>query len=323
MKALRLGTRGSQLALAQSRLVERLLLERLGIGCETIIIRTLADQRSETPLSELGTKRVFVKELEDALLNGTIDVAVHSSKDLPALLPQGLDLGGALPREDPRDAFVVAESRGALRWTLEDLVRALGQTPRIGTSSLRRSTQLRRVWPSASFDPIRGNLDTRLRKLDRGEYDVLVLAVAGLNRLGAAHRVSLAVPVAVSVPAPGQGTVALEIRSGDEHTRALISQIGDEPAMTMLTAERAVVVTLEAGCQAPLGALAEVDGGDLTLTVVVASLDGERLIRREDRGSRSRPADLGVRVGQAMLAEGARELLDQAERFDAPVEEQP
>jgi hydroxymethylbilane synthase len=319
VNVIRLGTRGSQLALAQAHLVARQLLAH-GVRSETIVIRTTADQRAETPLAELGTKRVFVKELEDALAAGAIDVAVHSSKDLPARLPESLDLAAALAREDPRDAFIVSAAHAGREWTIESLVHAIGQTPRVGTSSLRRTAQLSRVWPSASFVPIRGNLDTRLRKLDHGEYDVLVLAVAGLNRLGSAHRVSLPLPVSMSIPAPGQGIVSLEIRLDDRATRALVSAVNDEAAMSALEAERAVVLTLEAGCHAPLGAFARPDGDALRLSAVVASVDGELALRHEATGPRDRPAELGVRVAEALLGEGARALLDEAERSAA---EQP
>jgi hydroxymethylbilane synthase len=322
VKVIRLGTRGSQLALVQARLVDQRLLAH-GVRSETIVIRTTADGRAETPLAELGTKRVFVKELEDALAAGTIDVAVHSSKDLPAALPEGLDLAAALPREDPRDALVLGAAHPGRDWTRESLARAIGQAPRIGTSSLRRIVQLRRLWPSASFVPIRGNLDTRLRKLDHGEYDVLVLAVAGLNRLGSTDRVSMPLPVSLSVPAPGQGIVSLEIRRDDESTRGLVSPVNDEAAMTALAAERAVVLRLAAGCRAPLGAFARADGDGLRLTAVVASVDGEVALRHEATGPRGRPADLGIRVAEALLGQGARALLDEAERSAQPASEPP
>jgi hydroxymethylbilane synthase len=294
-----------------------------GVASETSVISTSADVRAEIPVAALGTKRVFVKELEDALLAGTIDVAVHSSKDLTAGLPQGLDLAAALARDDPRDALVARGAVPERGWTFEGLVGAIGPSPRIGTSSVRRTAQLRRVWPSAAFTAIRGNLDTRLRKLDRGEYDVLVLAVAGLNRLGASERVSLALDIALSMPAPGQGIVSLEIRSDDRWTRERVSTINDDAALAALVAERAVVSALEAGCQAPLGALARPQGGDLSLTAVVLSPDGERRITREAVGPRHRAADLGNRVGAALLAAGARVLLDDAERFSSPVPDQP
>lgn len=322
MTILRLGTRGSQLALAQARTVEQ-QLARHGVRAETIVIRTTGDERAETPIAALGTKRVFVKELEDALFAGAIDAAVHSSKDLPALLPDGLALAAALPREDPRDALVVAASRAGGGWRVEELVRTLGPSPRIGTSSLRRIAQLRRVWPSASFLPVRGNLDTRLRKLDRGEYDVLVLAVAGLKRLGWGERVSMPLATSMSVPAPGQGIVSLEIRADDRMARELVSALDDDLAMAALVAERMVVATLEAGCQAPLGALASPHGGDLTLTAVVLSHDGEVAISDEATGPAARADDLGARVAQALLSRGARALLDEAARSAAPIPEQP
>jgi hydroxymethylbilane synthase len=322
VRPLRLGTRGSQLALVQARTIEHLLSAH-GVPADVVVIRTTADVRAETPLAALGTKRVFVKELEDALLAHTIDLAVHSSKDLPAMLPEGLDLGAALPREDPRDALIVGAGTRSAEWTMDSLVAAFGEAPRVGTSSIRRIAQLRRPWPSASFAPIRGNLDTRLRKLDGGEYDVLVLAMAGLKRLGAADRVSLPLPISMSVPAPGQGIVSLEIRTDDSRTRDIVRAISDEHAMAALVAERAVVSALNAGCQAPLGAYAAVRGDDLTLTALVASVDGALALKHEAVDTADRAAELGAKVAQALVERGARALLDDAERAAVPAPEQP
>ena len=201
-----------------------------GPPCRIVVIRTSGDRLQDAPLSEVGGKRLFVKEIEDALLRDEIDLAVHSSKDMPAVLPDGLVIAGVLPREDPRDAVVFPvrlkpdttaramsavhqPSAGAVA-TIDDLVAALGQSPSIGTGSVRRIAQLTRLFPGARFTPIRGNLDTRLRKLDEGAHDALVLAAAGLRRLGFANRISFALPAAACVPAPGQGIVAVEIRAG-------------------------------------------------------------------------------------------------------------
>ena len=208
MASLKLGTRGSQLALFQANTVAALLQSRAGVACDIVVIKTSGDRLAEAPLSEVGGKRLFVKEIEDALLDGRIDLAVHSSKDMPAVLPEGLALGAVLPREDARDAIVLpcagpSGRRARPRLTSTEVVRErLGPSPRIGTSSVRRTAQLMRLFPGARFDPIRGNLDTRLRKVDAGEYDALVLAAAGLIRLGHEDRISATLPPDACVPAP-------------------------------------------------------------------------------------------------------------------------
>src|SRR5438094_5602505 len=220
---LRLGTRGSQLALWQAHAVAARLQEASGLACRIIVIKTSGDSLQEAPLSEVGGKRLFVKEIEDALLRGDVDLAVHSSKDMPALLPDGLTIAAVLPREDPLDAVVLPRARtsasnenaNAAVATIDDLVAMLGRAPSIGTGSVRRIAQLTRLFPGARFTPIRGNLDTRLRTLDEGAHDALVLASAGLNRLGFGARVSMSLPGDACVPAPGQGIVAIEIRNGD------------------------------------------------------------------------------------------------------------
>ena len=251
MGTLKLGTRGSQLALYQANTTASLLKTHAGIDCDIVVIKTSGDRLAEAPLSEIGGKRLFVKEIEDSLLAGEIDLAVHSSKDLPAVLPPGLTLGAVLPR-DPRDAVVLPEGRKA---SSVDSVRALvAPAPRIGTSSVRRIAQLMTLFPNARFEPIRGNLDTRLRKLDSGDYDALVLAAAGLRRLQHAHRISTALSADVCVPAPGQGIIAIEIREDDQPTRELVRTITHATTAAALDAERAVVTRLGGGCQMPIGA---------------------------------------------------------------------
>src|SRR5688572_10667435 len=267
MATLKLGTRGSQLALFQANTVADLLRSHAGVSCEIVVIKTSGDRLAEAPLSDVGGKRLFVKEIEDALLDGRIDLAVHSSKDMPAVLPDGLALGAVLPRADARDAMVLPAPDPTM--PLEEIVRRLGQAPRIGTSSVRRTAQLMRLFPSARFDPIRGNLDTRLRKLDAGEYDVLVLAAAGLSRLGHNDRISAVLPPGTCVPAPGQGIIAVEVRGNDEKAASVVKTINDAAAAAALTAERAVVTRLGGGCQMPIGAYAAESGGALVLTAIV------------------------------------------------------
>jgi hydroxymethylbilane synthase len=315
MEELRLGTRGSPLALWQAQAVAARIVESGGPPCRVIVIKTSGDRLQEVPLSEAGGKRLFVKEIEDALLRREIDLAVHSSKDMPALLPEGLTIGGVLPREDPRDA-VVLPGPSALS-SIEDLILHLGQSPRIGTGSVRRVSQLTRLMPGANFAAIRGNLDSRLRKLDNGEYHALVVAAAGLRRLGFASRISLALPCAACIPAPGQGIVAIEIREDDDEARRTISLIDDPAASAAMNAERALVAALGGGCQTPIGALASlVNGTDLDLVATVVSLDGSRAVRGRARGPRHEAAAIGGRVGAQLLADGADEILADAKRSE-------
>ena len=277
--------------------------------CRIVIIKTTGDQLQDRPLSEVGGKRLFVKEIEDALLRNDVDLAVHSSKDMPALLPDGLSIAGVLPREDPLDA-VVLPAASAQPLTIESLVALLGPSPSIGTGSVRRVAQLLRVFPDARFANIRGNLDTRLRKLDTGDHQAIVLAAAGLRRLGFAARISLALPVDVCVPSPGQGIVAIETRDDDVETRACVARITDADAAAALEAERAVVEALGGGCQTPIGALAtSVGSSTIELVGAVASLDGSRVIRATARAEREDAAELGLRVGHELIAKGAGEIL--------------
>ena len=315
---LRLGTRGSQLALYQANTVSRLITEAGGPACELVIIRTSGDRLQDRPLSEVGGKRLFVKEIEDALLRGEVDLAVHSSKDMPALLPDGLEIAGVLEREDPRDAVVLPASKAVSVETLEALVGALGQSPSIGTASVRRVALLKRLIPSATFHPMRGNLDTRLRKLDEGAHDALMLAAAGLRRLGFGARISLALPVSACIPAPGQGIIAIEIRSGDRAVQRAVETITDRTTAQALDAERGVVEALGGGCQTPIGAVATPLGDDqFELMAAVIALDGSRLMRTVVHGPRSAARALGVRAAQELLAQGAGNLLEEARRVQA------
>jgi len=308
--ALKLGTRGSQLALFQAHAVAGLLRSNAGIDCDITVIKTSGDRLAEVPLSEIGGKRLFVKEIEDALLAGTIDLAVHSSKDMPAIPPPGLDLGGVLPREDARDAVVLPTgAKLQAPAALEDIVRHLGRAPRFGTSSVRRVAQLTRVFPGARFEPIRGNLGTRLEKLDAGTFDAIVLAAAGLIRLGYGSRLSTALPTDACVPAPGQGIIAIEIRGDDDATRAAIAKIADPIAAAALTAERVVVTRLGGGCQMPIGAYAVVSGGELTLTAVVLSLDGTRTARADTHGPATEATMVGTKAAEELLKQGAADIL--------------
>jgi hydroxymethylbilane synthase len=315
---LRIGTRGSELALYQANAVAQQLRAKAHVDCDIVVIRTSGDRLAEAPLTQIGGKRLFVKEIEDALLAGEVDLAVHSSKDMPAVLPDGLAIAAVLPREDPRDAAVLPG--GTVDLPFEELVSHLGERPRIGTSSVRRIAQLTRLFPGASFLPIRGNLGTRLRKLDDGQYDALVLASAGLIRLDQRARISTVLPATACVPAPGQGIIAIEIRSGDDRVATLLGAIDDARARAALDAERAVVSTLGGGCQMPIGAHAAIANGEMTLVAVVLALDGAQAIRTESRGSMTEALALGRTAAEDLLAQGADTVLDAVRRAHAAVE---
>ena len=307
MTTLRLGTRGSALALVQARTVAALLQQRTGADCEIVIIKTSGDRMADARLSEIGGKGLFVKEIEEALLAGTIDLAVHSSKDMPAQIPDGLEVCATLPREDPRDALVLPAPAASLPF--DEAVRRLGASPRVGTSSVRRVAQLTARLPHAQFVPFRGNLDTRLRKLDQGDVDGIVLAAAGLRRLEQADRISAFVPADACVPAPGQGIVAVEIRTNDTATAGLVARIGDQDALDALHAERAVVATLGGGCQMPIGAHATITGDTITLAGVVIAPDGSRAVRATAEGPRANAAAIGRQAAERLLAGGADDIL--------------
>ena len=311
---LRIGTRGSQLALWQARTVAT-SLETIDVPAELVIIKTSGDRLQEAPLSDAGGKRLFVKEIEDALLADEVDIAVHSAKDMSASLPDGLDIAATLPREDARDVLVLASgsARGDAAAVLAYL--ASGR-PRIGTSSVRRTAQLAPRLAGAVFAPIRGNVDTRLRKLDAGEYDALVLAAAGLRRLGFGDRISATLPAEVCIPAPGQGIIAIEIRAGDDRTRDALRGIHDPAAAVALDAERAVVNALGGGCQLPLGALARMRGDTVDLDAVVCSPDGTRALRAHGTGPAADAAALGKAVAAQLTSQGARAILDALKEGD-------
>ena len=296
---LTIGSRGSQLALWQAEHVRDLLAAR-GTEASIEVIRTTGDNITGVSLSQLGkqtsTKGLFTKELEDALLDGRIDLAVHSLKDMPTELPDGLQLGAVPgPREDVRDALI------GCAW------KDLKQGARVGTSALRRQAQLHAARPDLAIEPIRGNVDTRLRKLDEGQYDAIVLASAGLRRLGWADRITEAFDPAFMCPAVGQGALAIETRAGDERLFVL----DDLTVRSAVTAERALLRALGGGCQVPVGAYAEAAGDQLRLRAVVISPDGQTVLREELPGAFMYAEVIGQEVAQALLAKGAQRILDQ------------
>jgi len=305
MSALRIGTRGSPLALWQARTVAS-LLEARGATTEIVTYKTSGDRLQDAPLTEVGTKGLFVKELEDALLSGAVDLAVHSAKDMSVTLPDGLTVAAVLPREDPRDALVLPKGRTTV--DLASAIEALGGTPSIGTGSIRRSAQLRALVPHARFGAVRGNVDTRLRKLDAGEFDALVLAVAGLKRLGHAERITLALDVRHCIPAPCQGIIAIETR---EDEPVGVRQMSDPLAWASFRAEQALIAALGGGCQLPLGAVATPRGPALEMEAIVVSPDGGRRVRGTAVGDAGRPEEVGRQLADALARDGAVAILDE------------
>jgi len=307
-RSVRIGTRGSPLALWQAKTVAELLRER-GCAVELTIIKTAGDRLQENPHEASTGKGVFVKEIEEALLSRSIDIAVHSAKDMSAALPDGLSIAAVLAREDPRDALVLRDAPVGM--TLASALGRIRSAPTIGTSSVRRAAQLTGIVGGARFAPIRGNVDTRLRKLDAGEYDAIVLAVAGMKRLGFGARVTAPIPIEQCVPAPGQGIVAIEVRADDDELRRVLATIGDASAAASFEAERTLVAALGGGCQLPLGGIAIHDGAELAMQAVVTSADGMRVIKRTGRASFARPAELGRMVADALAKAGAIGILNE------------
>src|SRR5271170_2169874 len=298
MSKLRIGSRGSQLALWQANHISALLRER-GHEVEIQIIHTTGDKITDVALAMVGTKGMFTKEIEEALAVGRVDLAVHSLKDLPTELPPGFDIAAITEREDPRDAFC---SRRYSR--IEDLP----QGARVGTSSLRRQAQLKAIRPDLDIRPLRGNVDTRLRKLEQGEYDAIILAAAGLNRLGKTELIKQIIPAEVMCPAAGQGALAIEIREGDAATRELLKFLDDSAARAATTCERALLNRLGGGCQVPIGALAEMRNGKLHLEAIVADPDGSTVLRESRDGDE--PETLGIEVGNTLLSRGGDKILE-------------
>ena len=318
MKVLRIGTRGSPLALWQARAVQSALAAAEGPPTEIVTIRTTGDRLANAVLTEVGGKAVFVKEIEEALLGQTIDLAVHSAKDLPSVLPDGLGIAAVLPRADPRDALVARPSEAGDKATAASVLSRRPAAPRVGTGSVRRVAQLARRYAEARFEPIRGNVETRLRKLDDGAYDVLVLAAAGLDRLGLGDRIAVRLPLDECVPAPGQGIVAIETRDRDEETQAALAVIDHTTTRAALQAERAVLATLGGDCHVPIGAVSTTIGEDIVVDAIVASTDGKTLLARQRRGPRPDSEHVGRQVARDLIEDGALAVIESGRPSDAP-----
>jgi len=302
-KEIKIGTRASLLAVTQSTWVkEQIEKHHPGTTVELIKITTKGDKILDVPLAKVGGKGLFVKELEDALLDGRTDLAVHSMKDVPTDLPDGLHLGIVTERENPRDAFISNKYSDVLD---------LPQGATVGTSSLRRKSQLASLRPDLIIEDLRGNLDTRLRKLDEGQYDAIILAAAGLNRLGMADRItSLFSPVQM-LPAIGQGALGIELRKDDVELLEGISFLDHAITATAVAAERSFLLRLEGGCQVPIGAFATADEKSVTLTGLIASVDGREILKDQATGPAEKAAEIGTELAEKLLEMGGRRILDE------------
>jgi hydroxymethylbilane synthase len=311
MPRLRIGSRGSQLALWQANHIAD-LLRRRGHEIEIEIIKTTGDKITDVALAKVGTKGMFTKEIEDALAAGRVDLAVHSLKDLPTEIPPGFEIAAVTKRDDPRDVFCSHKHA-----TIE----ALPKAALIGTSSLRRQAQLKALRPDLNIHPLRGNVDTRLAKLGAGEYDAVILAAAGLRRLGKTESIKQFISPGVMCPAPGQGALAIEARAGDAAVLQLLRFLDDSAARATTTCERALLGRLGGGCQVPIGALAEMRGSRLYLQAVVASPDGSQVLRESADGED--PIQLGKLVGDALLRRGGKAILETVYGQEMPTPQPP
>ena len=292
---LTIGSRGSKLALWQANWVKA-RLEELGHECRLEIITTSGDKFQSGPLKDVGNKGLFTKEIEEALLEGRVDLAVHSLKDMPTALPPGLQIAATPEREDPRDAIIGSTLTG------------LKKGASIGTGSLRRVAQLRAYRADLRLEPVRGNVDTRLRKLDEKQFDAIVLAVSGLKRLGWEGRIAERIPVDIMCPAVGQGSLAIETRNSGTAVD-IVAKLNHAATNAAVSAERAVLAKLGGGCQVPVGGHATVENGRMHIRGVVSTTDGTRLIRDEIAGESAEAIRLGTELGERLLGAGAHEIL--------------
>ncbi|MDN5679914.1 MAG: hydroxymethylbilane synthase [Ewingella sp.] len=309
-KIIRIATRQSPLALWQAQYVQKQLMAcHPGLQVELVPMVTKGDIILDTPLAKVGGKGLFVKELELAMLDGRADIAVHSMKDVPVEFPEGLGLVTICERDDPRDAFV-SNHYASLADLPEGSV--------VGTSSLRRQCQLREQRPDLVIRDLRGNVGTRLAKLDNGDYDAIILAVAGLNRLNLQNRVRTALTPEECLPAVGQGAVGIECRLDDSETRELLAPLAHRETTLRVLAERAMNTRLEGGCQVPIGSYAEIDGDQIWLRALVGAPDGSQMVRGERRGNTADAERMGVDLAEELLAKGAREILQEVYQGNPP-----
>jgi hydroxymethylbilane synthase len=305
MKHLRIGTRGSVLAKWQAEFVRKQIFQATGIDGEIVIIKTSGDKMQQSPLSQIGGKGIFIKELEDALLEESIDIAVHSVKDIPTAVPSRLSFPAIFRREDVRDCLVSGNGATLLN---------LREGARVGTGSLRRQAQLRHIRPDLDVRDLRGNVDTRLRKVEAGEYDAVMLAKAGLDRLGWSHRISETLSPEVCMPAVGQGALGVECRASDAETANALETLDDAETRAAIVAERTLLSALQGGCQVPLGAWARMERGELVLEACVCSIDGLQYVKQRVAAPPDQARALGGRMAQLLIDAGAQSILEQVSR---------
>ena len=302
MRILRIGTRGSMLAKWQAESVRKQLFAATGMEAEIVIIKTSGDKMQQAPLTQIGGKGIFIKELEEALLEETIDLAVHSVKDVPTDIPSRLMFPAVCRRDDVRDCLVGS--------TLANL----RQGARVGTSSLRRQAQLRHLRPDLDLRDLRGNVDTRLRKVESGEYEAVMVAKAGLDRLGLSQRISEVLAPELCMPAVGQGAIAVECRLKDTEAADLLAPLDDAETRTAILAERALLAALHGGCQVPLGAWARVERSELLLDACVCSVDGSQYVKQRATSPPEQAAQLGEHMARLLIDAGAQSILEEVSR---------
>lgn len=308
MRHLRIGSRGSILARWQAEFVRKQLFQIAGVEAEIVIIKTSGDKLQQAPLTQIGGKGIFIKELEEALLDESVDLAVHSVKDIPTDTPARLSFPAVCRRDDVRDCLV--SNRGT---TLSNLK----QGARVGTSSLRRQAQLRHHRPDLDVRDLRGNVDTRLRKAESGEYDAIVLSKAGLDRLGWSAKITEPISTDISLPAVGQGAIAIESRVKDQELAEVLGKLDDNETRTAIIAERALLAKLQGGCQVPVGAWARMERAELVMEAVVCSVDGAQYVRQKAVAPPDQAAQLGEHLAQVLIDSGARNILDEVNRSRA------
>jgi hydroxymethylbilane synthase len=302
LRILRIGTRGSMLAKWQAEFIRKRLFAAAGVEAEIVIIKTAGDKLQHIPLTQIGGKGIFIKELEEALLEETIDVAVHSVKDIPTDTPSRLMFPAVCRRDDVRDCLVGS--------TLANL----RQGARVGTGSLRRQAQLLHLRPDLDIRDLRGNVDTRLRKVESGEYEAIMLSKAGLDRLGLSQRISEVLSPEVCVPAVGQGAIAVECRLKDSEAGDILAHLDDAETRTAIIAERALLAALQGGCQVPLGAWARIERGELVLEACVCSVDGVQYVKQRATAPPDQAAQLGEHMARLLAEAGAQSILEEVSR---------
>jgi hydroxymethylbilane synthase len=302
VRILRIGTRGSLLAKWQAEFVRKQLFSATGVEAEVVIIKTAGDKLQQASLTQIGGKGIFIKELEEALLEETIDLAVHSVKDIPTDTPSRLMFPAVCRRDDVRDCLVGS--------TLANL----RQGARVGTSSLRRQAQLRHLRPDLDLRDMRGNVDTRLRKVESGEYEAVMLSKAGLDRLGLSQRISEVLQPDVCMPAVGQGAIAVECRLNDTEAGDILAPLDDAETRTAIIAERALLSAVHGGCQVPLGAWARIERGELVMDACVCSVDGAQIVRQTASAPPDQAAQLGEHMARLLIEAGAQSILEEVSR---------